>query len=46
MLTAEARTGTTALLILALLEVEPPHGYELSRLIEARSRGVVRVYAR
>lgn len=45
MLTAELKKGTTPLLILALLEIEPRHGYELSRLIEAQSRGVVRVHA-
>lgn len=45
MLTAELKKGTTPLLILALLEVESRHGYELSRLIEAQSRGVVRVHA-
>lgn len=41
----ELKKGTTPLLILALLEHEPRHGYELSKLIEARSRGVVRVQA-
>ena len=45
MLTSELKKGTTPLLILALLEAEPRHGYELSKLIEARSRGVVRVHA-
>jgi DNA-binding PadR family transcriptional regulator len=30
---------------LALLEAEPRHGYELSKLIEARSGGVMKVYA-
>jgi PadR family transcriptional regulator, regulatory protein PadR len=39
------KRGTTPLLILSLLEVEPRHGYELSRLIEAQSRGVVRIHA-
>src|SRR5690606_38863593 len=38
MLTAELKKGTTPLLILALLEIEPRHGYDLSRLIEAQSR--------
>ena len=37
--------GTTPLLILALLEAEPRHGYELSKLIESRSRGVVSIHA-
>jgi transcriptional regulator len=45
MLHAELKKGTTPLLILALLEAEPRHGYELSKLIEIRSRGVVRVHA-
>jgi PadR family transcriptional regulator PadR len=42
---AELKKGTTPLMILALLEAEPHHGYQLSRLIEARSSGVVRVHA-
>jgi transcriptional regulator len=41
----ELRKGTTPFLILALLEVEPRHGYEISRLIELQSRGVLRVHA-
>lgn len=41
----ELKKGTTTLLILSLLEAEPRHGYELSKLIESRSRGVVRVHA-
>ena len=45
MLDSELKKGTTPLLVLALLEHEPRHGYELSRLIEARSRGVVRIHA-
>ena len=45
MLLDELKKGTTPLLILALLEVGPRHGYELSKLIEARSGGVVRIYA-
>jgi transcriptional regulator len=45
MLVPELKKGTTPLLILALLEVEPRHGYELSKLIAARSRGVVRIHA-
>ena len=42
---SELKKGTTPLLILALLETEPRHGYELSKQIEARSKGVVRVHA-
>lgn len=45
MIATELKKGTTPLLILALLEAEPRHGYELSRLIEVRSGGVVRVHA-
>ena len=41
----ELRKGTTPFLILALLEFEPRHGYEISRLIELHSRGVLRVHA-
>ena len=45
MLTDELKKGTTAFLILAVLETERRHGYELSKLLEQRSRGVVRVHA-
>jgi PadR family transcriptional regulator PadR len=45
MLHPELKKGTTPLLILALLEAQPRHGYELSKLIEARSKGVVRIHA-
>ena len=45
MLDAELKKGTVPLLILSLLEVESRHGYELSKLIESRSKGVVRVHA-
>jgi transcriptional regulator len=45
MLSLELKKGTTPLLILALLEAQPRHGYELSKLIEAKSGGVVRVHA-
>jgi PadR family transcriptional regulator, regulatory protein PadR len=45
MLGTVLKKGTTPLLILSLLEAGPHHGYELSRLIEDRSRGVVRVHA-
>ncbi len=45
MLGAELKKGTTPLLILALLEQEARHGYELSRLIESQSRGVLRIHA-
>ena len=45
MLSSELKKGTTPFLILSLLEVEARHGYDLSKLIESRSRGVVRVHA-
>ena len=40
----ELKKGSTDFLVLALLEAEPRHGYELSKLIETRSRGVVRLH--
>jgi PadR family transcriptional regulator, regulatory protein PadR len=45
MLGRELKNGTIPLLVLSLLDVEPRHGYELSKLIESQSRGVVRVHA-
>jgi transcriptional regulator len=33
------------MLILSLLEAEPRHGYELSKLLEQKTRGVLRVHA-
>jgi len=41
MLTPELKKGSAEFLILALLEYEPRHGYELSKLIESRSKGVL-----
>ena len=35
----ELKKGSAELLILSLLEARPRHGYELSKLIETRSRG-------
>lgn len=43
--TTELKKGTTPLLVLALLEHEPRHGYDLSKRIESQSRGVVRIHA-
>lgn len=40
----ELKKGSTELLILSLLQHEPRHGYELSKLIESLSRGVVRLH--
>lgn len=45
MLDRELQKGTTRLLILALLEIEPRHGYQLSKLIDLQSGGVMKVYA-
>ena len=38
----DLKKGSAELLILSLLEARQLHGYELSRLIETRSRGAVR----
>jgi DNA-binding PadR family transcriptional regulator len=45
MLTRDLKKGTTPFLVLSLLEHQDHHGYELSKLIEARSEGVVRIHA-
>ncbi|HZS47634.1 MAG TPA: PadR family transcriptional regulator [Blastocatellia bacterium] len=37
----ELKKGSAELMILSLLEARPRHGYEISKLIEARSDGVV-----
>ncbi|HTK29691.1 MAG TPA: PadR family transcriptional regulator [Vicinamibacterales bacterium] len=37
----ELKKGSAELLILSLVEARPRHGYELSKLIEARSEGVL-----
>ena len=37
----EWKKGSAELLILSLLEAQPRHGYQLSKLIEARSKGVL-----
>ena len=42
MTATDLKKGSAELLILSLLEREPRHGYELSKLIERRSRGAVR----
>lgn len=42
MTATDLKKGSAELLILSLLEQEPRHGYELSKLIERRSRGSVR----
>ena len=38
----EWKKGSAELLILSLIEHRPRHGYEISKLIEARSGGVLR----
>src|SRR5678809_177211 len=40
----ELKKGSAELMILSLVEHEPRHGYDLSRLIDARSRGVLRMH--
>jgi len=39
MFSRELKKGSTELLVLALLEAGPRHGYELGKLIESRSHG-------
>ena len=41
MLTSELKKGSAEFLVLSLLEAEARHGYELSKLIEQRSGGVL-----
>ena len=41
MLTDALKKGSTEFLILSLLAAESRHGYELQKLIESRSRGVL-----
>jgi PadR family transcriptional regulator len=41
MLTDELKKGSAEFLVLSLLETEPRHGYELQKLIESRSKGVL-----
>ena len=41
MLTDALKNGSAEFLILSLLEVESRHGYELQKLIESRSEGVL-----
>jgi PadR family transcriptional regulator, regulatory protein PadR len=39
MFSAELKKGSSEMLILSLLEARPRHGYEIGKLIEARSEG-------
>ena len=41
MLTAELKKGSAEFLVLALLEHESKHGYEIGKQIDARSKGVL-----
>jgi PadR family transcriptional regulator PadR len=41
MLERELKKGSAELLILSLLEARPRHGYEISKLIESESSGVL-----
>jgi transcriptional regulator len=45
MATADLKKGSAEMLILALLDDEPSHGYRLARLIEERSLGELRFHA-
>jgi len=41
----EWKKGSAELLILSLIETLPRHGYEISKLIEQRSKGTLRFHA-
>ena len=45
MLDRELKRGSTEMLILALVEDRPRHGYEIAKLIEQRSDGVLQFHA-
>ncbi len=40
----QIKKGSAPFLILALIEGRPRHGYDISRLIESRSRGTLRFH--
>ena len=44
MLDREVKRGSTEMLILALVEDRPRHGYEIAKLIEQRSDGVLQFH--
>jgi PadR family transcriptional regulator, regulatory protein PadR len=44
MIEREMKKGSAELLILALIEHQPRHGYELCKLIDSRSHGVLRFH--
>ena len=45
MISRELKKGSTEILILSLLEDMPRHGYEIGKLIESRSDGVLKLNA-
>jgi PadR family transcriptional regulator len=45
MLNQEVKRGSTEMLIMALVEDRPRHGYEIAKLIEQRSDGVLQFHA-
>jgi PadR family transcriptional regulator len=45
MLDREVKRGSTEMLILALVQDRPRHGYEIAKLIEQRSEGVLQFHA-
>jgi PadR family transcriptional regulator, regulatory protein PadR len=45
MFSPEMKKGSAELLVLALVEHEARHGYELAKLIETRSHGALRFHA-
>ena len=44
MLSPELKKGSAEFIILSLVEHEPRHGYELSKLIESRSDGALKFH--
>lgn len=44
MLDRELKKGSAELIVLAILEPRPRHGYEISRLIETRSHGQLKFH--
>ena len=44
MLNREVKRGSTEMLIMALVEDRPRHGYEIAKLIEQRSDGVLQFH--
>ena len=44
MLDRELKRGSTEILILALVEDRPRHGYEIAKLIESRSDGMLKFH--